>query len=138
MRKLLWILILMPLISCGGSSSSDDEENDDDAADDATLSAIQDDIFTPTCAVSGCHSSVSAQEGLSLASGESFSSLVNVDSAQDSSLKLVEPGDPDNSYLIHKLEGTGSGSQMPRGGSALSDEDMDRIRDWITNGAENN
>lgn len=47
----------------------------------------------------------------------------------------VEVGDPDNSYLIHKLEGTQTqGGLMPPGG-ALPQTSIDTIRAWITNGA---
>jgi hypothetical protein len=49
----------------------------------------------------------------------------------------VEAGDPDNSYLIQKLEGTASeGAQMPFGGPPLDQAVIDDIRQWIADGAE--
>ena len=73
-----------------------------------TLSQIQASVFTPAC--SGCHSgptSNSLPSGMDLSSASaSFGALVNVASQQVGSLNRVTPGDPDNSYLIQKLEGT--------------------------------
>ena len=53
--------------------------------------------------------------------------------------RFVVPGDPDASYVIHKLEGTGiCGMRMPRGRAALSSEQIGTIRTWIAEGARNN
>ncbi|MBN94106.1 MAG: hypothetical protein CL928_08540, partial [Deltaproteobacteria bacterium] len=67
----------------------------------------------------------------------------DVASNQSAGMDRVEPGDSANSYVMHKLDGTqssagGSGSQMPLGGSALSQDDRDGIRSWIDAGALNN
>ena len=51
-------------------------------------------------------------------------------------LLRVDPGDPDNSYLIQKLEGTAAvGARMPLGGTALSQADINVVRQWISDGA---
>jgi hypothetical protein len=53
----------------------------------------------------------------------------------------VIPGDPENSYLIHKLEGRPDivGARMPLpSGPYLSDGQMRIIRRWIEIGAPNN
>ena len=48
----------------------------------------------------------------------------------------VEPFRPDDSYLVHKVEGTQAvGAQMPFGGPPLPDEDQMLIRQWIADGA---
>lgn len=143
----LFISVLV-IFSCGGGGSSDGdddggEDGDGDTGLQATLSSIQENIFTPTCARSGCHSAASASNGLSLADGDSFSELVGVASSDVPTMDRVEAGDPDTSYLIHKLRGTqatvgGGGSDMPQGASALSDEEIEAIEEWITNGAANN
>ena len=66
----------------------------------------------------------------------SHSTLVGVASMGNGALLRVAPNDPDNSYLIHKLEGTGNGSVMPPPPSAvLSPATIDNIRQWITDGA---
>jgi hypothetical protein len=50
----------------------------------------------------------------------------------------VIENDAVNSYLVKKLEGTGSGSRMPIGGSALGNIDLTNIKNWINTGAANN
>lgn len=145
MNKLSCVLIVVLLISCGGSESTDEGDDNPDDTDtlEATLSSIQSNIFTPTCATSSCHSSATSSGGLSLSDGDSFGELVGVESDGASGVNLVTAGDVDASYLINKLEGTqatvgGGGSTMPKGGAALSDEEIQTIRDWIDNGAEDN
>jgi hypothetical protein len=63
--------------------------------------------------------------------------------SNESALLRVKAGDPDSSYLVHKIQGTqgtvgGSGGQMPLGRSPLSQDNIDIIRDWIAAGALNN
>ena len=66
----------------------------------------------------------------------SFSSLVNIASFQEPTILRVAVADADNSYLIHKLEGTSAqGSQMPQGGPFLDQAMIDVIRLWIDTGA---
>jgi len=76
---------------------------------------------------------------LNLASGSSFLSLVNVKSTE-TSLTLVIPSDPDESYLLHKLEGRAGivGERMPKGGPFLTTVEVDLIKQWISDGAQNN
>jgi hypothetical protein len=100
------------------------------------FSEIQAELFTPTCAVSGCHTGAAAPQGLRLDEADSYSLLVDVASTEVPSILRVAPGDPDNSYLIQKLEGTASvGERMPLGGPALEQASIDVIRQWITDGA---
>jgi hypothetical protein len=49
----------------------------------------------------------------------------------------VNPGNPDMSYLVQKIEGLSSisGGQMPLGETPLPQSTIDAIRQWITNGA---
>lgn len=98
-----------------------------------TLSSLQANLFDPFCIV--CHSGAAAPLGLRLEEGNSFNNLVGVGSRQ-SSLLRVDPGDPDGSYLIRKLEGTASeGEQMPLGGPPLPQATIDFARQWILEGA---
>lgn len=106
----------------------------------ATLDALQASVFTPTCAVSGCHtgpSSASLPAGMNLSTADaSFANLVGIPSIQEPTVSRVAAGDPDNSYLVQKIEGTAaSGSRMPLGGGVLDQALIDDIRDWIANGA---
>lgn len=106
----------------------------------ATLDALQVNVFTPTCAFSGCHSGPTGgalPTGLDLSSAdESFANLVGVASVQQPALFRAAAGDPNNSYLVQKLEGTAAtGSRMPLGGGPLDQALIDDIREWISNGA---
>jgi len=107
-----------------------------------TLTQIQAQVFTPVCSV--CHSGPTSNilpTGMNLSTAAaSYSALVNVASLQRSTIDRVAPGDPDNSYLIQKLEGTAgiAGVRMPQGGPYLDQATIDMVRDWITAGAPNN
>lgn len=78
---------------------------------------------------------------LLLTSGAAYNALVNVGSVNRPGEILVKPGDPDNSYLIKKLEANTAvitGQRMPLGSPAfLTDGQMLIIRRWIANGARN-
>jgi hypothetical protein len=101
----------------------------------ADFDSIQSHIFTPICSV--CHAGGSAPEGLRLDAANSYNLLVGVPSTEVPSVLRVKPGDPDNSYIIQKLEGHAAvGAQMPFGGPYLSTETIAFIRQWITDGAQ--
>jgi methionine-rich copper-binding protein CopC len=100
----------------------------------ADFASIQDHVFTPICTV--CHAGGSAPQGLRLDAANSYALLVGVPSTEVPSILRVKPGDPDNSYLIQKLEGHASvGAQMPYGGPPLSADTIAVIRLWILDGA---
>nr|WP_244623210.1 CHRD domain-containing protein [Shewanella salipaludis] len=102
-----------------------------------TLTSLQTEIFTPSCALSGCHAGASPQQGMNLSAGQTYSNIVGVMSNEVNSLNRVTAGDPDNSYLVQKVEGTASvGGRMPLGGPALSNEQIQKIRQWIIDGAK--
>ena len=93
-------------------------------------------IFTARC--SGCHGSVGPSEDLDLTSGHAWANLVNVASSECTSTKLVEPSSAATSYLVKKIEGSGSclsGGRMPLGGPYLSSTQIQAIRAWIDQGA---
>ena len=88
-----------------------------------------------------CHTSQgrAPAAGLDL-SASAFSHLVNSPSVNKPGATLVIPGDPDNSYLIQKLEGTTGivGLRMPRNGPPyLTDGQIQIVRRWILLGAQN-
>jgi hypothetical protein len=100
----------------------------------ADFQSIQDNVFTPICSV--CHVGGSAPMGLRLDAADSYSLLVGVPSTEVPAILRVKPRDPDNSYIIQKLEGHAAvGVQMPFGGPYLSSDTIAFIRQWITNGA---
>lgn len=135
------ILATSVLASCGsGGSSSSSGGNTGGYPGGGTspllpnFASIQDNVFTPLC--SPCHIGATAPLGLRLDSANSFNLLVGVASVQEPALLRVDPGDPNASYLIRKLEGAASiGGQMPLGGTPLPQADINVIRQWIIDGA---
>src|SRR5882757_10044630 len=103
----------------------------------ADFQSIQDNVFTPIC--TKCHIGASAPQGLQLDAAHSYNLLVGVPSAEDPSLLRVKPSDPDNSYMVQKIEGAPGiqGGQMPLGETPLPQATIATIRQWITNGAPN-
>jgi hypothetical protein len=106
----------------------------------ATLSQIQTTIFDLRCGVSGCHVAGGSGPMRLDSQSESFDNLVNIPASQKPQLMRVRPSQPENSYLIHKLEGQPdiSRQRMPPGGPFLSSDEIGRIRTWIAEGAANN
>jgi hypothetical protein len=101
----------------------------------ADFASIQANVFTPIC--TRCHIGASAPQGLQLDAAHSYSMLVGVPSVEEPSILRVDPGNPNESYLILKLEGAPGfvGAQMPFGGPYLPQSTIDTIAQWITNGA---
>jgi hypothetical protein len=96
---------------------------------------IQDTIFSPTCAL--CHVGANAPQGLRLDAGNSYALLVNVASAEVPGTLRVNPGNPNASYLVQKIEGTAAvGVRMPANGPPYLPQDrIDLVRRWIAAGA---
>ncbi len=109
-----------------------------------TLSSIQREIFDTTdssgrLACTSCHNGNAFVPG-NLRAGSAYAALVNTRSVQRPDLLRVSPGDPENSYVVHKLEGRPGivGQRMPRGtGPFLTDGQILVIRRWIELGANN-
>ena len=110
-------------------------------APSVTLTQLQTTIFTPIC--SGCHtgggSSLPSSMNLSNTAA-TFAAIVGVASTEQPSVQRVNAGNPDNSYLVRKIEGTPgiSGGRMPLGGAPLDPTLIANVRAWITAGAQNN
>jgi hypothetical protein len=148
--------------SDGGSSTTDTAKT---CAGEATPSSADltspatsfDDvapIFTKSCAFSACHGSHGASNhGLFLAPQGSSddatavkASLLGASHAL-STMPYVTPGDPEHSFVLHKLDGSlcaldaqcvgGScGKSMPDGNELLPAASRDIIRRWIAQGAK--
>ena len=96
------------------------------------FSEIQAGLFD-SCAAA-CHSGASPPGNLDLSAGTSYMMLVGMVSDADPGLNRVEPGQPDTSYLVRKLEGLNGDPPHPSG-SPVPQADIDSIRVWISNGA---
>ena len=96
-------------------------------------------IFNANCVF--CHVTGGENGGLNLSRAFSYKNLVGTPSTE-SKLVRIAPGKPDDSYLLHKIEGTqlkagGSGSSMPivDPPKLLDPSQRALIRAWVEQGA---
>jgi hypothetical protein len=147
-RSFLWGVIALLTI---GSSACDEKLSDLTGPTpnlEPTFTSIQREIFETTdasgrLACTNCHSNVGRNPsgGMNLLAGLSYAAIVGVASTGKPGAVRVIPGDPENSYIIDKLEGrsTIAGVRMPRGnGPFLTDGQILVIKRWIALGAPNN
>ena len=135
-RRALGLMSALVVTACGEGSGDPTSPGGTEKLM-PTLSSIQTHVFDPSCA--GHHGVSATAAGLDLSAGRSFESLVNVLSTQVG-LSRVTPGDADNSYLVHKIEGRPgiTGRQMPIDGPPLDADQIAAIRQWIDAGARYN
>lgn len=95
-------------------------------------------IFTKSCAHPSCHGQAKSA-GMQLSKGMAYDNIVRVKSTEDPQLYRIDPGQPDSSYMVLKLEGKQKiGAQMPLTGGPLPQKDIQIIRSWVKDGAKNN
>jgi len=128
----------LALAGCAGDGTGLDANGrpiSDTPAANNDFQEIQDTIFTPIC--SQCHIGGGAPQGLRLDAGNSYAMLVNVASAEVPGLLRVNPGNPDASYIVQKIEGIAAvGVRMPANGPPYLPQDrIDLVRRWIAAGA---
>lgn len=116
----------------------------------ATWSGIYNDIIVNKgCAGNAlCHAGEAGGQLVMKDRDSSYKALVDVaamgtnaagggPNCADSGLKRVVPNKPDESLFVQKLEGTEAcGMEMPPG-AKLPDAQLKQVRDWISNGAQN-
>ena len=83
-------------------------------------------IFTAHCV--RCHGGGVGTAGLQL---DTFANVLKGSAAG----KVVAPGDPGHSVLIHRIRGDGGKPQMPPGFAPLTESEQKTIADWIAAGA---
>lgn len=103
---------------------------------------IQEAVFDKSCASSACHAEPANSRDLNLTYGLSYEALVGVvpqnPTAAAAGMKLVDPGNPENSFLLTKLMGPtdpAQGARMPFGGGVIHTAKINAIRTWIEAGA---
>lgn len=143
------ILIALAVSACGTDVSR--SSNDAAAPFEPTIDNIQRLIFTPSCAVSGCHTGTDPEMSLDLTSvASSCAGLISRPSCLFRGRTRVLPGDPERSFLYMKLMGHDLGTtpdtscggdhdhktsgQMPPA-AMLPGDSVDLVRAWIAAGA---
>ena len=110
-----------------------------------TFASVQSQIFETTDvagrqACVNCHTNVGRNPsgGLNLAHDVAYDQIVNVASRGKPGAIRIIPGDPENSYLVHKIQGSADivGRRMPFSGPPyLTDGQILILRRWIALGA---
>jgi hypothetical protein len=108
----------------------------------STFDQIQKHVFDQSCGRDTCHNAAQPLHELSLAPGASHAALVgaapfNFAAAGAGKLR-VDPGDPDNSFLLDKLRGKLGdleGERMPFEMRRLKKAHVRLVEDWIAAGA---
>jgi hypothetical protein len=113
-----------------------------------TFASVQSQIFETTdaagrVACTNCHTNVGRNPsgGMNLTHAVAYDQIVNVPSRGKPSAIRVIPGDPENSYIVHKLEGRPgiAGLRMPFSGAPfLTDGQILILKRWIAIGAPRN
>ena len=131
MRKSLLIIGTVLLAGCGAEVPVVPEE------DPVSYSAHLEPLVIARCL--GCHDSEEPKAKLIVDPGEGYGHLVGRRSVQVPEMALVEPGDPDASYLWLKLQHRApEGKGMPRtltGSKMLRPTELELYRRWIQGGA---
>lgn len=130
---------LLSVVGCFSEHTSVPSGGDVSFADDVEP------ILVNSCATSGCHGANANPPGkpMVLLPGQAYDNTVGVLAAQLPAMPRIRAGQPDDSYLIHKIRGThvivgGAGSQMPLGRAPLSAATIELIRSWVADGAPRN
>lgn len=109
--------------------------------DNSTYHEIQHHIFDKSCVNTACHGAPANAGGLNLAYENSYQNLVGQTpknpAAAAAGMKIVDPGNPENSFILTKLIGPTApelGARMPFTAGPLHDAKIDAIRTWIAAG----
>ncbi|MEO8018093.1 MAG: hypothetical protein ABI769_09785 [Pseudomonadota bacterium] len=133
----LVVPLLLALAACAGNGEGLDQNGDPIVAGppaNTDFEEIQNTIFTPIC--TNCHIGANAPQGMRLDAANSYAMIVNVASNEVPGLLRVNPGNPDASYLVQKIQGNNAqGARMPFGGPYLPQDRIDLVRRWIAAGA---
>lgn len=101
---------------------------------EVTLTQVYEQVFALSCGGLACHTGGGQGGGLDLDNNAGLTGRLLAQSTIG--MPQVTPGDPENSYLYLKCDGSfreagGSGSRMPLGAPPLSAADLELLRVWI-------
>jgi hypothetical protein len=100
-------------------------------------------VFQASCTFNACHGESAQAAGLNLQAPDLLTELLNHEVIGSPGTSLVEPGDPDNSWLYQVMSscspmtsGGDVATHMPRNAPVLLDDrSVALVREWIANGA---
>ena len=143
----LIVMIVLPIVLASACA-------DFDAPEDPTFGLPDEPIAMPSysadiapmldrrCATGGCHSAAAHQASLTLTPEQARAQTVNVPSVLHVGMDRIEPGDPDNSWLVRMIEADpdrrDGHPRMPLASRPLTENQILNIRRWIEQGAQQN
>ena len=126
-RIIVPVLAVVTLVGCGPSTLQ------------PTTASVQAVVLGPYCATRECHAQPEPQEGLDFTSVASLKATAigvapQVGNAAAIYPAIIDPGNPDGSFLIAKVTepGVEQGLAMPPTDQQLTDETIAVLRQWIT------
>jgi hypothetical protein len=151
------VIVASVLIACSSSSSSGGTPKKDAGAGDGRTHdypSFSDDVMAvvvKNCALAACHGSQQSNLNIYLPGDPAVVYSEFQKTSPTTGLKFIEPGNPDQSYVMLKLDGKqgtlGSkcpsgncGTEMPPGdpdGTLIPQDERDAVRAWISAGAKN-
>jgi len=148
MRTLGTVLLLVTGVAAAGCDQKLSSLGGPTPNLEPTFASVQSQIFETTDvagrqACVNCHTNVGRNPsgGMNLAHAVAYDSIVNVPSSRKAGAIRVIPGDPENSYLVHKIEGLPDivGLRMPFSGPPfLTNGQILILKRWIELGAPRN
>ena len=130
----LFLLTVLATVMTGACGGEEDTR-------DPVWSYISTAIVQPNCATSSCHSKAAAVAGLDLSTVDNgYISLVQLKLAPrgkppyEAPRPMVQPGNPDESHVIHMLKADGARRMPPD--RPLAGADIELFYQWILNGAK--
>lgn len=111
-----------------------------------TFTNVRETLFSSSCVFSSCHGVGGAAAGLDLMATDLHDVLLSrMPTSADTAMPLIEPGEPENSWLYQLIsqcqpvDDAGTGKlHMPLNAPELSDPTLVAlVRDWIAAGAPN-
>lgn len=136
-KVVTFVILSMMIASCSSDSTStgmDDNGGNGNMDRNPTFSNVQT-ILNSNCGGSGCHIG-SRTSGVRL---DGYDNVTGSKGDQYGEL-IVKSNDAANSPIVDKISSSDPeyGARMPFGRGALSSSDIELIKQWIDNGAENN
>lgn len=128
--------MLACVAGCSDSGDPPTAAGENGGTDPVSFSADVQPILTQSCATGSCHAAPNPSAGMDLSADTAYANLVGVTASGNPDLQRVAAGSAEDSFLYLKLLGQGT-SIMPPGGS-LPAAQIETIRTWIDEGAEEN
>lgn len=143
------ILVAMLVIAAPACASADSTATSEPM--EPSFQNVVEQVLIPKCTFAQCHSDTTGAASLDLTADSACIALVDKPSCLFPDRMRVLPGNPDESFLFHKLAGEGldeapagdcglgaghaTNQRMPLGASEISEDELVLLRAWIAAGA---